>query len=267
VHSFAGDDWRDCRDYVRQRLGLPEWEPGDEQDRRVPIERNWDIRSVDQEAQLRERSEDDLRRIASAARLWNESQDARSTLAEKYLREERMLDAPADLFGRVLRFNHATPWRDESTGRTIYIPALVVPFRDVFDDQIVAVHRIRLTLDGNKVDRRMLGCVQRAAIKLGTVANTLVIGEGLETAMAATELGYKPAWALGSVGAIARFTIIPSVNTLVILAETGEASENATKICTRRWHAAGKRVRIATPDPPHSDLNDELISEKRRTAA
>jgi len=27
VHSHAGDDWRDCRDYVRQRLGLPAWQP------------------------------------------------------------------------------------------------------------------------------------------------------------------------------------------------------------------------------------------------
>lgn len=26
VHSFAGDDWRACRDYVRERLGLNhEW--------------------------------------------------------------------------------------------------------------------------------------------------------------------------------------------------------------------------------------------------
>lgn len=27
VHSFAGDDWRECKDYVRQKLGLPEWRP------------------------------------------------------------------------------------------------------------------------------------------------------------------------------------------------------------------------------------------------
>ncbi len=27
VHSFAGDDWRDCLDYVRDKLGFPAWEP------------------------------------------------------------------------------------------------------------------------------------------------------------------------------------------------------------------------------------------------
>jgi len=35
VFSFAGDDPFACKDYVRERLGLPEWEHGDEQDRRV----------------------------------------------------------------------------------------------------------------------------------------------------------------------------------------------------------------------------------------
>lgn len=25
VHSHCGDDWRECRDHVRSRLGLPAW--------------------------------------------------------------------------------------------------------------------------------------------------------------------------------------------------------------------------------------------------
>src|SRR3979490_254587 len=28
VHSFAGDDPIQCKDFVRQKLGLPKWEPG-----------------------------------------------------------------------------------------------------------------------------------------------------------------------------------------------------------------------------------------------
>jgi hypothetical protein len=27
VHSFSNDDWRECRDYVRARLGLPAFSP------------------------------------------------------------------------------------------------------------------------------------------------------------------------------------------------------------------------------------------------
>lgn len=26
VHSHAADDWRECRDYVRSRLGMPAWQ-------------------------------------------------------------------------------------------------------------------------------------------------------------------------------------------------------------------------------------------------
>ena len=29
VYSHSGDDWRECRDYVRDRLGLPSWKPDD----------------------------------------------------------------------------------------------------------------------------------------------------------------------------------------------------------------------------------------------
>ena len=36
IYRHAGDDWKACRDYVRQRLGLPSWQPGDEQNRTIP---------------------------------------------------------------------------------------------------------------------------------------------------------------------------------------------------------------------------------------
>src|SRR5215203_5552539 len=60
VHSFAGDDWRRCRDHVRQRLGLPEWQPCDEQDRRISPQRvrQFDETALDREAAYRERTED-----------------------------------------------------------------------------------------------------------------------------------------------------------------------------------------------------------------
>jgi hypothetical protein len=41
VNSFAGDDPLACRDYVRQRLGLPDWQPGDGQD--TALARRYDL--------------------------------------------------------------------------------------------------------------------------------------------------------------------------------------------------------------------------------
>ena len=67
--------------------------------------------------------------------------------------------------------------------------------------------------------------------------------------MAARQLGYAPAWALGSVGAISFFPLIDGVRQLVILGERGDASARAIKFCGTRWRRAGRRVRVVMPDP------------------
>jgi putative DNA primase/helicase len=262
IYSHAGDDWRECRDYVRARLGLPAWEPGDEQRRSVPPRHidKWDLAAIETEVNEGPRAwaEDELLRIARAREIWDEAADPRRTLAEKYLHNERKLKLMDELCGTVLRFHKACPWRDENTGRTIRIPALIAAFRSIDSDTITGIHRIALSADGKKIDRRMLGIVHRAAVKLDPPAGTLAIGEGVETCMAARELGYAPAWALGSIGAISFFPLINDVKQLVLLGEPGVASARAIKFCGTRWHKAGRRVRVVRSNA--GDLNDELIA-------
>jgi putative DNA primase/helicase len=267
VFSHAGDDWRECRDHVRERLGLPAWQPGDEQRRVVPPHHvdKCDLAAIEAEANEGPRawSEDEIVRIAAARRIWDEGRDPRGTLAERYLREHRKLDLPDDLAGRVLRFHSACPWRNENTGNTDRVPASIAPFRSIDDDEITGVHRIALNHDGTKLGRRMLGIVHRAAIKLNPHGERLAIGEGIETCLAGRELGFAPAWALGSVGAINFFPLIEGVKQLMIFGERGAASKRASKFCGKRWRKAGRRVRIVmSDDPNHSDLNDALIAEK-----
>jgi putative DNA primase/helicase len=108
----------------------------------------------------------------------------------------------------------------------------------------------------------MLGVVDRAAIKLDPVGEKLAVGEGLETAMAARQLGYGPVWGLGSVGGISFFPVVDGVNLLIILGEQGAASTRAIKMCGTRWRKAGRRVRIVMPKAQFSDLNDVLIAER-----
>jgi hypothetical protein len=68
IYSHAGDDWKVCRDYVRQRLGLPSWQPGDEQNRTIPPKhvQKWDLATIESEVGLQPRTEDDLIRIERA---------------------------------------------------------------------------------------------------------------------------------------------------------------------------------------------------------
>jgi hypothetical protein len=261
VHSFCGDDPIAARDYVRDKLGLPPWQPGDEQDRRVAHVRAFDRAAVDRDAGPRPRTEDDLARIGMATRLWNETQLPQGTLAEKYL-QSRALDLPSDI--AALRFHPRCPWRNENTGVTERIPALIAGFLSLDDGLLTAVHRIRLDQPERwpKAERRMLGVVHCAVVKLDAVeGDVLVIGEGVETCLAARQLGYCPVWALGSVGAISFFPVLKGIKRLQILGETGKASAEAIQICGRRWYRAGRRVQIIMPDVG-SDLNDQLMMQR-----
>ena len=262
VYSHAGNDWRDCRDYVRQRLGLPAWQPGDGRDRSMAPSRLavFNRGAVDAGSERRARTQEDLARIARAVAIWNEAVDPRGTRAEQYL-ASRALALDEDVDDDVLRFHEACPWREENTGGTIFVPALLAAFRSIDDDKITAIQRVALTPEGRKLGRRMLGVVHRAAVKLDPVGDTLHVGEGVETCLAARILGHAPTWALGSVGMIAQFPLVDGVACLRILGENDSASASASKLCGNRWQAVGRKVQIVTPDAGYGDLNDELVAK------
>jgi putative DNA primase/helicase len=261
VHSFAGDDPLVCKDYVRERLGLPSWQPGDNQDRYIdPLRarKSFDRSAINRDAGKRPPDDDEQLRINLARKIWNEAQDPRNTLAQVYLNAHRKLELDDDLAGDVLRFHPRCRWRDASN-KVCYVPALIAAFRSIDNGTITAIHRIGLNPDGTKLGRMMLGIVHRAAIMLDPIGPDLAIGEGIETCMAARQLGIKPTWVLGSTGSIAGFPIIDSVKRLTILGETDTASQDAIQFCTQRWRKAGKRVLVAMPSVG-DDLNDELMA-------
>ena len=264
AHSFAGDDPIICKNYIRRQLGLPEWEPGDEQDRRIDTSQRarFDRTAIDREAVMRPRTEDDHVRVERAVAIWKEGSDPRRTLAETYLNLHRKLRLDDDLASGVLRFHPACPWRDENTGKTERVPALIAAFRSIDDGTVTAIQRITLDAAGARIGRRMLGVVHRAAVMLDPIGRELAIGEGVETCMAARQLGVGPTWALGSSGGIAGFPVLDGIDRLVLLGETDQASADAIHFCGRRWRKAGRRVCIVMPDIG-SDLNDELMAAAR----
>jgi hypothetical protein len=234
--SFSGDDWKICKDYIKAKLGLA---PGDVRE----------IRAAKSPAPVDHGEEAKIHR---AIEIWSDARDPRGSLAETYL-ASRALILPDGIF-HVLRFHPSCPWGRER------IPALVALFRDIVTDEARGIHRTALSPDGQKIDRRMLGTAAGAAIKLdedAEVSAGLVIGEGVETCLAARQMGFRPVWALGSVGAIYNFPVLPGIGALTILAEIGDASTQAIEKCGRRWCHAGREVIIAEPTLG-SDLNDAL---------
>jgi hypothetical protein len=217
--------------------------------------KEFDRAAINAEGERREHTANDVLRIKRACAVWDAGVDPRGTLAEAYLWSRALILDDA-IAGAVLRYHPACPWRDEDTGATIYLPALVAVFRSVDDDAVTAIQRVALTAEGAKIGRRMLGIVHRAAVKLDQASDTLHVGEGIETMMAARQLGLAPAWALGSAGMVAHFPVT-STGHLRICGERDEASARAVELCTRRWQAAGRQVQVVLPTVG-KDLNDEL---------
>jgi hypothetical protein len=185
-------------------------------------------------------------KTAAALALWAASDDPRGTLVETYLRS-RCLRLGDEIAVETLRWNARAG-------------AMLALFRNIKTDEPQALSRTFLDPQGKKLGRKFLGPVAGAAIKLDaddTVTMGLVVGEGVETCLAARQLGLRPAWALGSAGAIAGFPVLGGVECLTLLAEHDEASARAVETCARRWHSAGHEVLIDRA-LIGKDLNDAL---------
>jgi Zn ribbon nucleic-acid-binding protein len=206
----------------------------------------------------------DRERIELVRAIWEQGVDPRGTAAEQYLRARALhLGDLGEL--RDLRFHPRCAWQEDPDhpdfppgGR----PTLLAAFRSIETDEITAIHRIRVDVPKlwPKTLRKMLGPVKGAAVKLAPVTDgTLAIGEGLETSLAANEMGYGPAWALGSAIAVERLPVLVGIKKLVLLEENNAASREAVTVCGRRWVAAGREVLRVVPKPGCDDLNDELM--------
>jgi putative DNA primase/helicase len=137
-------------------------------------------------------------------------------------------------------------------------------YQDIRTDAPRAIMRTALTPDARKIDRKALGPVDGAAVKLSEDADVtmaLTVGEGLETTLAGMMQGFAPAWALGHDGAIARFPVLAGVEALTILGETGDGGANARAVreCAGRWIAAGREIYRAT-STVGGDFNDPLMN-------
>ena len=245
VHSFAGDDWQHCKDYVREVLGLGErqavWSPQPEPQR--PDEKT-------------------VMRREYAYSLWREAKPIVGTLAMVYLKSRGLAPGDEGYDGYALRFHARCPFRLDS-GITERLPAMVAMMRDPLTDVFTGIHRTALAADGaGKANIRGLGSPKRMLGNAGVVKLTpdeevtygIHIAEGIETALAAMTVGFKPMWACLSAGGVERFPVIPALDGITIFADADETGRKAGLGCAKQWLGAGKEARLLTP--PSGDFND-----------
>jgi hypothetical protein len=201
--------------------------------------------------------ESDREKTERALRIWDEASEVNGTLAEDYLRR-RGLELPDG--DHALRYFSPCPFGD-----TRY-PALIALFRDVRTDEAKAIHRVALAPGGILIAKRMLGRVGGCAVKLDAsehIEQGLVIGEGIETCLAARMRGLKPCWALGSAGAIKQFPVLAGIDCLTILVDNDEPDRNGRRAgpgaaaeCSERWTLAGRECRRILPRRVGADMAD-----------
>jgi Toprim domain-containing protein len=228
VHSFANDDWKDCRDYVLGRLGV-DWKASSKRPRVIS-------------------SQPDMKE--SALRLWRETIDIDGTPAQLYLRS-RKIELPASALD--VRFHPSCPF---GTDRH---PCIVALYRDIRTNEPRAIHRTAISSTGEKIDRKALGPKGRCAIKFSPdddVHGGLTISEGIETALAGMALGFRPAWALGDAGEIGKFPVLPGVECLTILVDNDDTGRARALECSQRWTADGREVFRVIPAEVGSDMAD-----------
>jgi len=232
VNSHAGDDWRECRDHVKHALGIP-----------TGMSSPKPLTAPCRFAFAKPEHDD---RIDDALKVWAEGVDPAGTPVETYLRSRR-LELDDAVSGHVLRY-HPT------------LRAMLALFRNIITDEPQALSRTFLDHRWQKRDRKFMGPVGGAAIKLDAdedVLGGLHIGEGIETCLAARMLGLRPSWALGSAGAIAAFPVLSAVECLSLLREHDDANKRAADTCAAVWAAARREVFNIRPIGG-KDLNDSV---------
>jgi hypothetical protein len=133
------------------------------------------------------------------------------------------------------------------------------------DDAALGVHRTFLAHDGcDKAPvnptKMMLGPCRGGAVRLADAGDRLMVGEGIETALAAMQATGEPAWAALSTSGLRALDLPAFVREVIVLADGDDAGEAAARSAAIRWAGERRRVRIARP-PMGSDFNDLLIGD------
>lgn len=197
---------------------------------------------------------DDARRTAMALAIWQSATLAPGTPVAGYLASRGIHLLPTD----ALRFHAGL--KHPAVG---FWPAMVALVTNGIDGTPIAIHRTFLARDGGgkaPVDpqKMMLGPCQGGAVRLADPGDVLMVGEGIETCLAAMQATDNPAWAALSTSGLRALDLPETVRQVIVLADGDAPGEAAASDCALRWKREGRQVRIARP-PRGKDFNDLLL--------
>jgi putative DNA primase/helicase len=196
------------------------------------------------------------RRIGLAHRIWDSARDARGGPVVRYFADRGITLSPPP----SVRWAPSLRRPDGAYG-----PAMVARV-DNLDGELIGVHRTWLDHGSDGIwrrrDRASLGSIAGGAVRLAPAAQILMIGEGIETSLAAMHATGMPAWAALSTSGLVALALPPVVRAVIVLADhdASGAGERAARTAAARWLTEGRCVKLTMPPEPGSDFNDVLMS-------
>jgi hypothetical protein len=207
VHSFAGDDWRDCRAF----LGID-----DDQDRPMarrhrPTRR--DCRPAD--------------RFAEARKIWEETRPALHTDAQRYLLARGITIPPPPCIRYYEGMN-----------------ALVAGLQRQ-DGSFGGIQRIFLSEAEGTVRytaKRSLGPIKGGAVRLTPVAGTIQLCESIEDGLALLQMTGRPTWAVPGVSFMATFELPREVHEVILAPDHDKAGLEAIEKARSYSHVTFRQL-------------------------
>jgi putative DNA primase/helicase len=268
VASHANDRWQDCRDHVRQALGLGDFRPG------RPAHHHDHHRRVEHRVDVQPPAGN---RADFAMALWKEAKPIKGTPVETYLTGRGICIAPVIYSGHALRFHMATPFRLDS-GEVVRLPSMLGAMTNATTGEFQGLHRTALKSDGTGKahvrglddPKKMLGSSAGAVVRLTPdedMTTGLAIAEGIETSLAVLgNFGFGPIWSTLSAGTMAHFPVLPGIEALTVFADNDkpkmqggrprQAGNEAARQCVERWLADGREATVWLPPDIGSDFAD-----------
>ena len=131
---------------------------------------------------------------------------------------------------------------------------------------LVAVHRTFLSPDGRTLSSRQparaaLGPLGTGIVRLHPVRDRVGLAEGIETALAATQLFGVPCWATLGAERFKRIALPGSVAEIVLFLDHDAAGHQAEAVARERFR--DRQIKARYPTQPGADWNDVLRARQR----
>lgn len=245
------DDWRD-------RGWIPDTMRRDRSTRPA-----YKIKPIDKTSQTARETQKRKDRISQALSIWNASQSAQDSLAHEYLTNARGLGIGE--LSDPIRFHPALKyWHD---GRHLFTSgAMVAKIIDCVSGELIGIHITYLDDSANKHPsatdgnaRKMRGVVKGGCVRLGSLGGVRGVAEGIESALAFSELYGVPCDASLSADGMRNYGPPDKCDGLLICFDNdaNQVGQKAGHDLARRMIAKGIDCRFK-PSPAGSDWNDYL---------